>query len=68
MCGICDRTDSCTVRPFCRVCGGDVEAPVRWFKAGMQTTAFDTYAPNLAATAEKERVERERQNVERWHE
>jgi hypothetical protein len=40
----------------------------RAFKAGVQAAYWDTYRTNLAATAERERVEADRQAVKRWGE
>ncbi len=54
--------------PSCWICGGDPDALLRAFKLGAQTAAFDTYAGNLAATAQRERAEADRQTVQRWHE
>lgn len=54
--------------PACWICGGDPNAIERAVKIGMQMAAFDTYADNLAATAQREQAERERQAVNRWHE
>lgn len=44
------------------------EMAVSAFKQGMQAVAWDTYAPNLAATADREAAEAARQQVQRWHE
>ena len=54
--------------PSCWICGGDPDALLRAFKLGAQTAAFDTYAPNLAATQAREQREAERQTVVRWSE
>lgn len=54
--------------PPCWICGGDPKAIERAVLIGAQLCAFDTYADNLAATAQRERIEAERQTVQRWHE
>ena len=54
--------------PSCWICGGNPDAIVNAVKMGRLLEAWDTYAPNLAATAERERLESERQAHARWHE
>lgn len=54
--------------PSCWICGGNPDAITTAFQAGVQAARFETYEPNLRATAEREAAEAARQSVNRWHE